>query len=427
MIEVKNLTKKYGNNTAVKDLSLKVEKGKIYGLLGANGAGKSTTMNIITGYIGATSGTVTIGDYDIVKNPVKAKKHIGYLPEIPPVYPDMRVSEYLSFVAELKKVPRSERKKEINRVMEATGLMDVKDKLIANLSKGYKQRTGLAAAITGSPDVIILDEPTVGLDPVQIIEIRNLIKSLSDDHAVILSSHILSEISEICDHIFIIANGKLVASNSTLELESQQANENKRMVKVTFIGEKQSVKELLDSMEDIEAYQIQSVKPVKSVVIDSEQEDEDESDIHPDDRKTDVLVNDSRRYVMVEISTSAEVDIREKLFYAAADAKLPIVAMAEELATLENVFIKMTKDALSEESDNEKDSEENEEDDLEDDVEASSEEDAEDSSAEDDSEEDQEEDSDEDAEEDYDEEESDEKAEGLSRLKKAMRNGKESD
>lgn len=214
MIEVTNLTKKYGNHTAVDHLSFRVEKGQIYGFLGSNGAGKSTTMNIITGYLAASQGTVTVNGKDIQKEPEEAKKCIGYLPELPPVYADMTVEEYLRFAAELKKIPKAERTAQVAKVMEMTRITDMKKRLIRNLSKGYKQRVGLAQAILGEPEVIILDEPTVGLDPKQIIEIRDLIRSLGKNHTVILSSHILSEVSAICDHIMIISHGKLVASDS---------------------------------------------------------------------------------------------------------------------------------------------------------------------------------------------------------------------
>ena len=214
MIEVENLTKKYGSQVAVDNLSFRVERGMIYGFLGPNGAGKSTTMNMMTGYIAATSGTVKINGYDILKNPEQAKKSIGYLPELPPVYPDMTVYEYLRFVAELKKVKKNERQAQIEDVMKQTQIEDVKGRLIKNLSKGYKQRVGLAQAIIGYPEVIILDEPTVGLDPKQIIEIRELIRELAKKHTIILSSHILSEVSAVCDHIMIISKGKLVASDT---------------------------------------------------------------------------------------------------------------------------------------------------------------------------------------------------------------------
>ncbi len=214
MIEVSNLTKKYGKHEAVKDLSFHVEKGQIYGFLGPNGAGKSTTMNVITGYLCATEGTVTVNGYDTFKEPEKAKAQIGYLPELPPLYPDMTVTEYLKFVAKLKKIAKSERKTMIDEAMELTGITDVSSRLIKNLSKGYKQRVGLAQAILGYPEVIILDEPTVGLDPKQIIEIRDLIKKLGEKHTVILSSHILSEVSAVCDQIMIMSHGQLVANDT---------------------------------------------------------------------------------------------------------------------------------------------------------------------------------------------------------------------
>lgn len=219
MIEVTNLTKKYGDHIAVDHLSFRVEKGQIYGFLGPNGAGKSTTMNIITGYLAATEGTVTIDGKDVQKDPEEAKCAIGYLPELPPLYVDMTVREYLDFVAELKKVPKKERKQQIDEVMEMTQITDMQQRLIRNLSKGYRQRVGLAQAILGYPEVIILDEPTVGLDPKQIIEIRDLIRKLGENHTVILSSHILSEVSAVCDHIMIIAHGKLVASDSPENLQ----------------------------------------------------------------------------------------------------------------------------------------------------------------------------------------------------------------
>ena len=214
MIEVSNLTKKYGKHEAVKNLSFHVEKGQIYGFLGPNGAGKSTTMNVITGYLCATEGTVTVNGYDTFKEPEKAKAQIGYLPELPPLYPDMTVTEYLKFVAKLKKIAKSERKTMIDEAMELTGITDVSSRLIKNLSKGYKQRVGLAQAILGYPEVIILDEPTVGLDPKQIIEIRDLIKKLGEKHTVILSSHILSEVSAVCDQIMIMSHGQLVANDT---------------------------------------------------------------------------------------------------------------------------------------------------------------------------------------------------------------------
>ena len=204
MIEVRNLVKKYGDHVAVDHLNFTVEKGKIYGFLGPNGAGKSTTMNMITGYIASTEGDILIDGHNILEEPEKAKKCIGYLPELPPLYQDMTVLEYLKFVAELKSIPKGEFERNISEVMSTTKLEEMKYRLIKNLSKGYKQRVGLAQALLGYPEIIILDEPTVGLDPKQIIEIRDLIKNLGEKHTVILSSHILSEVSAVCDYVLII-------------------------------------------------------------------------------------------------------------------------------------------------------------------------------------------------------------------------------
>ncbi len=217
MIEIKHLVKEYGDFRAVDDLTMSIKSGKIYGLLGKNGAGKTTTMNMITGYIGATSGTVEICGHDIFKDAKEAKKNIGYLPEIPPLYPDMTVYEYLDFAAELKGIGKKERDDVIYEVMVRTRIDEKEHKLIKNLSKGYKQRVGLAQAILGYPPIIILDEPSAGLDPVQMIEMRELIKELGKDHTVIVSSHILTEIAEICDYVYIISKGKLVYGN-TMEI-----------------------------------------------------------------------------------------------------------------------------------------------------------------------------------------------------------------
>ena len=219
MIEVRNLVKKYGDHVAVDHLNFTVEKGKIYGFLGPNGAGKSTTMNMITGYIASTEGDILIDGHNILEEPEEAKKKIGYLPELPPLYQDMTAREYLEFAAELKGIPKEKRQGNINGVMSTTKIQNVKDRLIKNLSKGYKQRVGLAQALLGYPEIIILDEPTVGLDPKQIIEIRELIRRLSEKHTVILSSHILAEVREVCDYILIISRGKLVASDTPENLE----------------------------------------------------------------------------------------------------------------------------------------------------------------------------------------------------------------
>lgn len=233
MIEVKNLVKKYGNHLAVDHLSFTVEKGQIYGFLGPNGAGKSTTMNIMTGYIGATEGEVFVNGYDILKAPEKAKKSIGYLPELPPLYMDMTVREYLSFAAELKKIKKDKLKEAIEEVVALVQIEEVQDRLIKNLSKGYKQRVGLAQAILGFPEVIILDEPMVGLDPKQIVEIRELIRELAKEHTVILSSHILAEVQEICGHVLIISKGKVVANCAMAELDEQKESLEKIFLEAT--------------------------------------------------------------------------------------------------------------------------------------------------------------------------------------------------
>lgn len=251
MIEVENLVKRYGNHLAVDHLTFQVEPGKIYGFLGPNGAGKSTTMNILTGYIAATEGSVKINGYDILKDADEAKKCIGYLPEIPPLYQDMTVREYLIFVAALKKISKTKFKEQMNEIMELTMISDIQDRLIKNLSKGYKQRVGLAQAVLGYPDVIILDEPTVGLDPKQIIEIRELIKKLGEKHTVILSSHILSEVQAICDEIMIISKGKLVACDTPEGLTGWMANSTQ--LELVVLGSEEKAEGVLKELEGIQA------------------------------------------------------------------------------------------------------------------------------------------------------------------------------
>ena len=286
MIEVKNLVKKYGDHTAVDHLSFHVDKGQIYGFLGPNGAGKSTTMNIMTGYIASTSGEVLIDGHNILEEPEAAKKCIGYLPEQPPLYFDMTVAEYLKFAAELKKVPKNERETQIEQVMELTGITAMANRLIKNLSKGYKQRVGLAQAILGYPEIIILDEPTVGLDPKQIIEIRELIRKLSEEHTIILSSHILSEVSAVCDYIMIINHGKLVASDTTENLMNHSLGSN--TLELTVKGEKQDVEKMLRDVEEIQ--------------------------------KLEWKPGENEKTVSMVITTEEKTDIREKLFYVMAEA-----------------------------------------------------------------------------------------------------------
>lgn len=306
MIEVENLVKKYGGHTAVDHLSFHVEKGQIYGFLGPNGAGKSTTMNIMTGYLAATEGSVKINGYDILTNPEEAKKCIGYLPEFPPLYPEMTVYEYLKFVAELKKISKEERKKQIEEIMDMTMIADVSKRLIKNLSKGYKQRVGLAQAILGYPEVIILDEPTVGLDPKQIIEIRDLIRKLGENHTVILSSHILSEVSAVCDHIMIISKGKLVASDSPEGLQKQETGT--AALNITVLGKKEEVQTAFSN--------ITGMKEITYI----EKEDT----------------------VEISITTFSDTDISREAGIALAENKLPVISMSRQAETLEDIFLQLT-------------------------------------------------------------------------------------
>lgn len=308
MIEVENLTKKYGAHIAVDHLSFRIDRGMVYGFLGPNGAGKSTTMNMMTGYIAATEGTVKINGYDILKEPEKAKKSIGYLPEIPPVYTDMTVYEYLNFAAELKKVAKAERKEQIEEIMKQTRVDDVKDRLIKNLSKGYRQRVGLAQAMIGYPEVIILDEPTVGLDPKQIIEIRELIKELAKKHTVILSSHILSEVSAVCDHVMIISKGKLVASDTPEGLMTKMKGGMQLTLGVK--SEKDIVEAVIKEYPQITEYHFHNTK--------------DEGCVY------------------MTLSVDSEEDIREELFYRLAKEKLPIMELSVTERTLEDVFLELT-------------------------------------------------------------------------------------
>jgi len=314
VIEISNLVKKYGDHVAVDNLSLTIEPGKIYGLLGPNGAGKSTTMNILTGYIGATSGTVKINGYDILDQPEEAKKCVGYLPELPPLYMDMTVAEYLKFVAELKKIEKKKRKEMINDAMEMTGVFDVSERLIKNLSKGYRQRVGFAQAVLGYPQIIILDEPTVGLDPKQIIEIRELIKKLGENHTVILSSHILTEISAVCDHIFIISKGKLVASDATENL-------------INLMSTEQNIDIIAKCDEAVARQVIENVSDVKEVKFEQPEED------------------DTVKFV---VRAQKGCDIREGLFKAFCDRNITLLEMHSAVKSLEDVFLELTGEGETE-------------------------------------------------------------------------------
>lgn len=309
MIEVQDLVKRYGGYLAVDHLSFSAEKGRIYGFLGPNGAGKSTTMNIMTGCLAPTSGTVVVDDMDLQQEPEKVKQRIGYLPELPPLYPEMTVREYLTFAARLKKVPRLKQLQEVVQAMNKTGLVEEQDHLIRTLSKGYRQRVGLAATLLGNPDVVILDEPTVGLDPRQILEIRDLIRSLRDDHVVILSSHILSEVSAVCDYIFILSHGKLVASDTPENLEAQLHAGGALCASVRATP--QEMRLLCDSM-------LPGI-PVEICA--------------------------GARVGQTELRFGAVDDrITEDFFYACADAKRPILKLEREKASLEEIFLELTDD-----------------------------------------------------------------------------------
>ena len=317
MIEVRNLTKKYGDHYAIQDLSFTIEKGKIYGFLGPNGAGKSTTMNIITGCLAATSGEVVIDGHDIFEEPTAAKKNIGYLPELPPVYLDRTIREYLKFVAEAKGVAKAEREAQVEKAMEYTKITGYQDRLIKNLSKGYRQRVGIAQALLGDPELIILDEPTVGLDPQQIIEIRDLISSLKGDHTVILSSHILSEVQAICEIIMIISHGHMVAVDTPDNLEHLFAG--MTSVELTVDGTRTVTEAALKSLEGI------------SSLTAEEQED----------GTTKVTLNSE---------TDDDRTLCRNIFTIFSALNLPILQMKTDRASLEEIFIELTNSEAEEDA-----------------------------------------------------------------------------
>ena len=307
MIEVKNVTKKYGKAVAVEDISFSINDGEIVGLLGPNGAGKSTTMNILTGYIEQTSGEVTIEGYNTLKKPKKAKMQIGYMPEGVPLYTDLTVKEFVTYMAELKQVDRKVRKEKVEKVIEQTGLKEVENKLTKNLSRGYKQRVSMAGALVGEPKILILDEPTVGLDPKQITEIRNLIKELGKTHTVILSSHILSEVSQICNKVIIINKGKIVAIDTPENLENKVSNNNCIYVTVEDTENK------IESMKN-------RIKEIKNIELVQENEDK------------------TKQYL---IETDKDVDLRKKIFSEFAKENITIFEMKKADTTLEDAFMKL--------------------------------------------------------------------------------------
>lgn len=310
MIEVNNLVKRYGNHTAVDHLSFTVEKGQVLGFLGPNGAGKSTTMNIITGYISATEGTVTVNGLDVFEEPEEVKKMIGYLPEFPPLYPDMTVREYLNFAADIKKVKKSEKADMIKDIMESTKITPMANRLIKHLSKGYKQRVGLAQAIMGYPELIILDEPTVGLDPKQIIEIRDLIRELSKNHTIILSSHIMQEVSAVCDTILIIDKGKLVVMDTPDNLIQHFGNTGD--LSLTVRGPKDTIINALEKLQGINKVE--------------------EKDSHEEGT------------VNLNVFCEENTDVRERIFYAMYEAGTPLLEMQAQHLTLEDIYLMVTRD-----------------------------------------------------------------------------------
>lgn len=307
MIEVKNVTKKYGKLVAVDDISFTINDGEIVGLLGPNGAGKSTTMNMLTGFIEQTEGDIIIDGYNMLKKPKKAKKEIGYMPEGVPLYSDLTVKEFITYMAEIKNVSKKERKEKVEKIIEKTGLKEVQNKLTKNLSRGYKQRVSMAGALVGEPKILILDEPTVGLDPKQITEIRNLIKKLGKTHTVILSSHILSEVSQICNKVIIINKGKIVAVDTPENLENKVSNNNATYVTVEDTENK------MDSMKD-------KIKEIKDIKLIKENED------------------GTKDY---ELQAEKDVELRKIIFKEFAKENITIFEMKKADTTLEDAFMKL--------------------------------------------------------------------------------------
>jgi len=310
MIEIRDLHKQYGNKHAVKGISFSVNKGEVLGFLGPNGAGKSTTMNIISGYLSMTSGSVTINGHDILEEPEEAKKCIGYLPELPPLYLDMTVLEYLSFVCDLKKVPKDQRKIQLAKILSMVKITDVADRLIGNLSKGYKQRVGIAQALIGDPEILILDEPTVGLDPNQILEIRKLVSKLAKEKTIIISSHILSEIQAMCDRVVIINRGKVAAVDTITDLSRRLTGNSKLLL--CFKG----------PLKDV----INSLRPIPGVTNINERVS-DESGIHE---------------IEITVDYTVGGDVRANIFFNMARGGWPIVEFRSLDPTLEEVFLSIT-------------------------------------------------------------------------------------
>ena len=308
MVQVINLTKRYGQHIAVDNVSFTVDKGEILGFLGPNGAGKTTTMNIITGYLSATEGSVKVDGIDILEEPEEVKKRIGYMPEFPPLYMDMTVQEYLNFVSDIKKIDRKTRARNLDRIMDMIKIGDVRKRLIKNLSKGYKQRVGLAQALIGAPQVLILDEPTVGLDPNQIIEIRNIIMELGKDHTIILSSHILPEVSAVCERVLIINKGKIVASDTPENLSRRLGDTGRLSIRVA--GPEKQVLKLIGGLAGVKSVESTGAREPGTV---------------------DILVEAEK-----------DIDVRRPVFYALSRAEYPILHMKPIDLTLEEIFLQVT-------------------------------------------------------------------------------------
>ena len=317
MIEVQNLTKVYGQKTAVDNVSFKIRNGRIYGLLGPNGAGKSTTMNIIAGCLAPTEGTVLINGYDICDRSIEAKRQIGYLPEQPPLFGDMTPFEYLCFVAEAKGVKDEVIDRQVKEAMEVTDILGVKDRLIRNLSKGYRQRVGIAQTMLGNPDIIILDEPTVGLDPKQLTEIRALIRKLGEKLTVIVSSHILSEISELCDHVIILSEGRVVADDDMEALEARVSPE--KSIRMTVKGDEDGVRAVLAGIEGVDEIIGGGTSGIEGAV-------------------------------SLTVKTAAGIDLRDTIFFAMAEARYAVISMELSEQSLESIFLSLTGGAHGAES-----------------------------------------------------------------------------
>ena len=315
MISVEHLTKAYGEHVAVKDITFSLEKGTICGFLGPNGAGKSTTMNMITGYLAPTFGNVIIEGENMQKSPQKAKKFIGYLPEIPPVYPDMTVTEYLDFVCDIKGVPKKDKAAEILRVTTKTSLVDVKDRLIKNLSKGYRQRVGISQALVGNPPLLILDEPTVGLDPRQIVDIRKLILELKEDHVVILSTHILSEVEEVCDKILIVSHGHIVADDTPQNLE-KAFNSNQTIDVVVGKTNSSSAEQVFSKIDGIDNFKI---------------------------------TKEESETISLSITAKEGYDLRESIYNAVVANNYLLLELKTNYVSLEDIYLKLTGEMYYEE------------------------------------------------------------------------------